>query len=125
MTPRMDGAELRCRREYLGLSSEDLAGLLRNKQGRPFNSRTVRSWEEGRYPISSDADIPGQLARLEDEFEREVDKTVATYAGTNNRVILVATDSGTDPEGYPHRWGRHVAARVRRLVPGIVIRTAE
>lgn len=117
MTARMDGAELRCRREYLGLSAEDLAGIL------DVNPRTVRSWEQGRDTVPER--IGAELAELEDEFEREVDKAVATYAGTDNRTVFVILDGGTDPEGYPHRWGRHVAARVRRFVPGIAIRTAD
>lgn len=116
MTARMDGAELRCRREYLGLSSDDLARIL------GVNPRTIRSWETGRDPVPER--ISAELADLEDEFELEVNKAVDIYAGTDNRVIFVADGSGADPEGYPHRWGRHVAARVRRLVPGIVIRTA-
>lgn len=42
---RMDGGEFQTIREYLGLTADVLAGILK------VGARTIRAWESGRDPI--------------------------------------------------------------------------
>lgn len=119
----MDGGELQMIREYLGLTIDNLAGLLR------VNPRTVRAWEAGRDLIPE---------RIREEVEQ-----IERYTATGVGELVDALHDTRDPEvliyryddamhaarpdlaHLPARWWRMVVARACAEVPGVVIRTAQ
>lgn len=116
--PRMSGAELRARREYLGLTGEALARLL------GVNPRTERSWEQGRDPA------PHRLRAELVGLEVETDAAVAEAArgltpGSRIRVWRSDEEMAVDVPGlggrWTARWWRHVARRAAATVPDITI----
>lgn len=119
---RMDPAELRMVREYLGLTNEVLAGIL------GIRNDTVRRWETGRDPIPY---------RIREEIEAIEERTAVAVG----ELIDVLNDAGDPVVGiYPSdadlhaarpdmshlsaRWWRHVVARACQEVPGVQIKTA-
>lgn len=115
---RMTAAELKVVREFLGLSGDWLAGHL------GVASRTVRRWEEGRYPIPDGV-------RLEvKDLERRTGEFVAGVVGElmdlpEPGVVTYRTDESyhaAHPEiPFPASWHRAVVARVAQEVPGLPI----
>ena len=119
---RMDGGELQTVREYLGLTLESLAGILR------VNPRTVRAWEAGRDPIP-------------DRIREEVEAVEAMTAAAVGELVTALSDSADPAVGVyrrdedmhaarpdtahlPARWWRMVVARACEEVPGVVVTTA-
>lgn len=119
MSDRIQPAELRTIREYLGLTSEALATILGVRHD------TVRRWETGRYPIP---------IGVREEVEK-VEATTAAHVGElvtslNNMATPSAVVYGSDeelwearPELRPltARWWRHTVARAAHEVPGVEI----
>lgn len=115
---RMSGAELRARREYLGLTGEALARLL------GVNSRTERSWEQGRDPA------PLRLRAEISEIEAETDAAVAEAArgltpGARIPVWRSDEEMAADVPDlgarWTARWWRHVARRAAATMPDVTI----
>ena len=116
---RMDGGELQTVREFLGLTIESLAGMLR------VNPRTIRSWEAGRDPIPErirdeiaeiEAITAQAVTELVDALRR--DPVVAVYRRDEDMHA-----SRPDTGHLPARWWRHVVARAAHEVPGVDIVT--
>lgn len=125
---RMDGVEVRTVRDYLGLTSEHLAGMLRDGDGGPVHPDVLRSWEAGRTRVSPEtreqleeleAYTAAAVGELVDELQDAGDPTVVVY-------LRDADMHAARPEvaHLSARWWRHVAARARREVPGVAIVTA-
>lgn len=115
----MNGGELQTVREFLGLTIESLAGMLR------VNPRTIRSWESGRDPIPErirdeiaeiEAITAQAVTELVDALRR--DPVVAVYRRDEDMHA-----SRPDTGHLPARWWRHVVARAAHEVPGVEIVT--
>lgn len=110
--PRRSGAELRARRERLGLTVQEFAAYL------DLSDRPVRRWEQGlgTVPPGIIAEL-GQLEALHDDL---VDDLAQKAHGADGQVVTFLHDedwweSGGDRR-LPSRWHRIAAARaVRRL----------
>ena len=96
MTDRMSGAEVAATRSLLGLSQQDLAGILGVRRD------TVRDWERDRFGIG-----PGpatDLASLRARHDRET--RVARQAAADGITAELAADP------MPRGWYVAVGARV-------------
>lgn len=106
---RLAPAELRSRREYLGLTTEWLASLL------DVRHDTVRRWESGHDAIPYR--IGDELTEIEAMTSREVDALTASITEHSiTSVTVPVTDAQLhearpDLDRYPARWYRHVAVR--------------
>src|SRR5690606_31946526 len=113
--------ELQTVREFLGLTIESLAGMLR------VNPRTIRSWEAGRDPIPER--IRDEIAEIEAMTARAVGELVdALQNARNPAVVVYRRDEDMHAERpdmahLPARWWRHVVARAAHEVPGVEIVT--
>jgi len=115
----MSGAELQTVREYLGLTLEALAGMLK------VRADTVRRWESGkeRIPLR----VPDEVQVIEDFTARAVGELVGALRDARDPVVRVYRhdeDMHTarpDTVHLPARWWRHVVARAAHEVPGVVI----
>ncbi|ROR97772.1 uncharacterized protein DUF1870 [Salana multivorans] len=119
MDERMTAGELQTVREYLGLTTDALAGIL------GVRPDTVRRWESGRDPIPH---------RVREEVE-EVEAFTASIAGevvaalhdqATPAVLVYRTDremhaARPDTAHLTARWWRHVVARAAHEIPGLVI----
>jgi hypothetical protein len=117
---RMTDAELRTVREHLGLTGDWLAAHL------DVNPRTVRSWEQGRYPIPD-----GVRLEIEDLEQRTaqfvaaiVEKLQDAPIGATLRAYRNDDEYRADhpDQPWPASWHRMVIARVAEQVPGLSIR---
>jgi hypothetical protein len=114
---RMDGGELQTVREYLGLTIESLASMLR------VNPRTVRSWEAGRDPIPERIRV--EVEQIESMTAAAVGELVeALNAARDPAVVVYRRDEDMhaarpDIAHLPARWWRHVVARAAHDVPGV------
>lgn len=115
---RMTDAEFKVVREFLGLTGDWLAQHL------GVSARTVRHWEQGKYPIPDGVRL--ELERLEAE--------TGHFIGVCIQALMDVPDPGTyvyrtDAEyhaanpgvKWPASWHRAVVARVALEVPGLVI----
>ncbi|MEP7763922.1 helix-turn-helix domain-containing protein [Sanguibacter sp. 25GB23B1] len=118
------GAELRVRREYLGLSGGWLAEHL------GVQSRTLRRWEAGMSPIPDG--VGEALEELESWTAKVVIATIAAASvaegvdGEPDRLILTYPNdeeyhAHVPGETRPASWHRAVSARVRQAIPGLRI----
>lgn len=115
---RMTDAEFRTVREFLGLSGDWLASHL------GVNPRTVRSWEQGRYPIPDGVRLAMEdLEALTGQFiggliEKLMDiPEPGVFVYRNDAEYHTA-----HPEiGFPASWHRAVVARVAMEVPALRI----
>ena len=94
-------AEIRCRRERLGLTAEGLAQVL------GIDERNVRRWEQGTQGISERS--VELLNQLEDRYAALVDDL---SAGNRDPVVTFATD---DELWAAHPELRPLPARVHRV----------
>lgn len=119
--PRMDGGELQTVREYLGLTIDNLAGIL------AVNPRTVRAWESGRDLIPER--IREEVEDIEAATGVAVQELVAALnAAADPAVLVYRSDvdmhaARPDCGHLPARWWRMVVARAVQEVPGVVITT--
>lgn len=118
---RMDGGELQTVREFLGLTIESLAGMLR------VNPRTIRSWEAGRDPIP--ARIRDEVEQIEAITAQAVTELVDALRDARDPAVVVYRRDADmhaarpDTAHLPARWWRHVVARAAHEVPGVEIVT--
>ncbi len=117
-TERMTDAEFRTIREFLGLTGDWLAQHL------DVTSRTVRHWEQGKYPIPDGVRLA--VEDLELRTSQFVAELVDKLADLPDPCVLVyRTDEEHDaahPEAeFPASWHRAVIARVALEVIGLRI----
>lgn len=118
---RMTPAGFKVIREFLGLTGDWLASHL------DVSPRTVRNWEQGRYPIPD-----GVRLAIEDLEQR-----TAEFVGGCVEQLLDLPEPGvvtyrTDKEyhaahpeiPFPASWHRAVVARIAQEVPGLFIHFA-
>lgn len=126
MSPTTTGAtvtpaELKSLREFLGFTGDALGKYLNP----PVAGRTVRRWEEGRFPIPDGvADEARALDQLTNTY---VQDTVRALRSQTTPTLTVYRD---DPEyhqahpdmaRFPAAWHRAVAARAAQQVEGVRI----
>ena len=92
----MEPIELRCRREALGLTQQELADIL------PVSQSAVAHWENGRRNIPDGLD--GDIAALERDrealirqFERDVEAQLFDAERDTAATITLTTEQATDP----------------------------
>jgi len=115
---RMTPAELKVVREYLGLSSAALAKYL------GVSDRTVRHWEEGKYPIPDGVRL--EIEKLEAYTAEFVAGVVEKLMDIPDPVVVTYRNDeeyhAAHPEiPLPASWHRAVIARVAQEVPGLSI----
>ncbi|MER7331720.1 MULTISPECIES: DUF1870 family protein [unclassified Micromonospora] len=117
---RMTDAEFRVVREYLGLTGDWLAGHL------GVSARTVRHWEQGKYPIPDGVRLA--IESLEAETTAFVGAVVENLLASNDTDLAVVTyRSDADYRAahpqldWPASWHRAVIARVAQEVLGLAI----
>jgi len=115
---RMSAAEFRVAREYLGLTGDWLASDL------AVNPRTVRAWEQGKYPVPDGvaAQVRGMLA----ETATLVAEVKASLRDNPEpRMTTYASDEDYrrhNPDGaWSAGWHRAATARVAEQIPGLRI----
>jgi DNA-binding XRE family transcriptional regulator len=119
---RMDPGELQAVREYLGLTSPQLATLL------GVRDDTVRRWESGRDPIPHR--VREEVEQIEEATARAVDEVVTALEDARDVAVTVyRTDADMhaarpDLAHLPARWWRHVVMRACERVDGVEIVTA-
>lgn len=120
--PNMTAGELKCQREYLGLSPGWLADKL------VMGQRRIERMEAGQETI------PEALVTLLDEIHDTAKKMVEEHVTAYRRAIKAAdgapallptfrTDKISEAAGmeFPSRFYRHVAARISDAAPGAII----
>ncbi len=121
MDARMTGGEMQTVREYLGLTTEQLAGRL------DVRHDTVRRWESGRDPIP--LRVSQEIEDLEEHTAHAVDQLVAALHDARDPAVEVYRRVEDMPSDRPDlialgpRWWRHVVARAAGQVPGVAIGT--
>lgn len=115
---RMTAAEFKVIREYLGLTGDWLAAHL------TVSGRTVRHWEEGKYPIPDGVRL--RIEEIETATDGMVGAAVAACLDARDPVMLTYrtdADYRTHHPGvaWPASWHRAIVARVAQEVPGLVI----
>lgn len=119
---RMDPGEFQAVREYLGLTTEALAGMLGVRHD------TVRRWESGRDPIPTR--VREEVEQIEEYTAAAVGELVAALRDARDPAVIVyRTDAAMhaarpDTAHLPARWWRHVVMRAVEQVPGVEIVTA-
>ena len=119
-TDRMTAGELQTVREYLGLTTEALAGVLAVRHD------TVRRWESGKELIP--VRVREEIEAIEADTARAVGELVAALNDSPDPVVVYRTDADLhaarpDMAHLTARWWRHVVARAAHEVPGLVIGT--
>ncbi|GAX57263.1 helix-turn-helix domain-containing protein [Streptomyces olivochromogenes] len=119
---RMTDAEFKVVREFLGLTGDWLAAHL------GVSSRTVRHWEQGKYPIPDGVRLAIEdLERRTGEFiGGAVDKLMDI---PDPGLITYRSDAeyhAAHPEAdFPASWHRAVVARIAQEVPALSIAYAD
>lgn len=118
----MTAAELRVRRERLGITGEWFASYL-GVQG-----RTWRRWEAGTSPIPDT--VPRALDELTAMTSRAAEQVVAQLSGTPNPSVVVYRTDDDYWRTYPGEtrlasWHRAMIARVLEQVPDLRIDYSE
>lgn len=115
---RMTDAEFRVVREYLGLTGDWLAGHL------GVASRTVRSWEAGKYPIPDGVRLA--IEELEARTGEFVSRLIEQLLDIPDPVVITYRSDeeyrAAHPEiEFPASWHRAVVARIAQEVPALGI----
>jgi transcriptional regulator with XRE-family HTH domain len=115
---RMTPAEFRVVREFLGLTGDWLADHL------GVSSRTVRHWEQGKYPIPDGVRLA--LEDLEARTGEFVSGCVEKLLDLPDPALVTyrsdAEYHAAHPEvPFPASWHRAVVARIAQEVPGLSI----
>jgi transcriptional regulator with XRE-family HTH domain len=115
---RMTDAEFKVAREFLGLTGDWLAAHL------GVSPRTVRHWEQGRYPIPDGVRLA--LEDLEVRTGQFIGQIVGKLMDVPDVAILTyRTDAeyhAAHPDiPFPASWHRAVVARIALEVPGLSI----
>jgi transcriptional regulator with XRE-family HTH domain len=119
MYTNMIDAELKIIREALGLTGDNLASML------DVSPRTVRNWEQGKYPIPDG--VSDEVHTLLVEMQISAHLSAMDLKNKDNPTITVYR---TDEEYRQHNpdgprcagWTRAHAARVFQMVPNLRIR---
>lgn len=119
--PALHPAELKSTREYLGLSDTRLAKYLAATSTRTVSARTVRNWEEGKYPIPDG--VLGQLAALEEFTGAFVAERAKSLSDVPSPVFETYRSDAECPAEVHlgAAWHRAAAARIARAVPGCTL----
>lgn len=115
---RMTDAEFRVVREFLGLTGDWLAAHLN------VTGRTVRAWEQGKYPIPDGVRLA--IQQLEADTGEFVSRAIEALMDIPEPgLITYRTDAeyhAARPESpFPASWHRAAVARVAQEVPGLPI----
>lgn len=115
---RMTDAEFRVAREFLGVTGDWLAAHL------GVSSRTVRHWEQGKYPIPDGVRLA--MEDLEQRTAEFVGALVEKLMDVPDPVVLVYRSDdeyhAAHPEvEFPASWHRAVVARIAQEVSGLRI----
>jgi transcriptional regulator with XRE-family HTH domain len=99
-------AEFRTIREYMGFTLDEIAAYL------GLSPRTVRNWEQGKYPIADGAaaelhDLVAFTHSYIDARSAEATGPLATY-----RSDAALHRAHPELSRYPSRWHRHVTAAI-------------
>lgn len=98
-------------RTGLGLTRADLAARL------GVSVETVRSWEAGRRSVPDDT--WSAMSDMESAQEEEIARHIEAFTSRGIPFALLYLDP-SEEEGELG-WQRAVAARVRRVVPGVAV----
>lgn len=115
---RMTAAKFKVAREFLGLSGDWLAGHL------GVAPRTVRRWEEGKYPIPDGVRLEIEdLERRTGEFVTGVINKIMDLPDPGLITYRMDAEYHAANPGvpFPASWHRAVVARVAQVVPALVI----
>ena len=107
MSGRLSGADFAARRHLIGLTLEEVAGVL------GVNPRTARAWEAGRDLIPER--IGGELAALIDEHTVLVDRMV-----DSEEVVGIVRDKDVETP-RPRGWYVAAAARALLVEPDLMV----
>lgn len=115
---RMTDAEFRVVREYLGLTPETLAALLK------VTPRTVRHWEQGKYAIPDGVRL--EIEDLERRTGEFVSGLIDKIMDIPDPVVITYRDDAqyhaAHPDiPFPASWHRAVVARIAQEVPTLSI----
>ena len=122
MDCRMDPGELQTVREFLGLTTAAIAGML------DVRDDTVRRWESGRDPIPER--VRQEVEDIEEATARAVDELVVALQDARDPAVVVFRSDAqmhatrADLAHLTARWWRHVVARACERVPGVEIVSA-
>lgn len=119
---RMTDAEFRVVREWLGLTGDWLAQHL------GVSDRTVRHWEQGKYPIPEG--VREEMEKLEADTALTVANAVDQLMDIPDPgIVTYRTDveyHAAHPEvPFPASWHRALVARIAQEVPALVIAYAD
>lgn len=119
---RMPGTALKAIREHLGLTGEELAGLLH------VAPRTERAWESGQDLIP--LRVPSEVQQLQDATTAAVEAVKDRARSMTTPVVPVYRTDDEVRQAVPGalggaRWWRQVAARAAGQVSDAVIEVAE
>ena len=116
---RMTAIEFKAIREWLAVSGDWLARHL------DVDPRTVRNWEQGRYPIPDGVRL--EVEALEAVTAQTVTANIeALQIARDPAVVTYRSDEEfwnavPDEPRWPASWHRRVAVRIAQKVPGLVI----
>lgn len=116
---RMTAAELRCVREWLGLTGEALATLV------GVTDRMIRRWEAGTHPIPDGARL--QIEHIEETTAEVVERIVAQLKDVRDPAVTVYRTDDEFRADHPAlstmtaSWWRMAVMRACQDVPGVVI----
>jgi DNA-binding transcriptional regulator YiaG len=113
---RMNPAELKVVREFLGLSGEHLGKLLN------VSPRTIRYWEDGKYPIPDGARL--EIEALEAETAEFIGVVIERLRDMRDPALLVYRNDqeylAANPDSkWSASWYRAVAARIAQEISGL------
>lgn len=114
---RMTDAEFKVVREFLGLTGDWLAAHL------GVSPRTVRHWEQGRYPIPDGVRLA--VEGLESAAAQQVDVGVETLSDAPDVVLAIPRTDCPAECPWPPSWHRAIAARIAQEIPGLSITYAD
>lgn len=110
---RMTDAEFKVVREFLGLTGDWLGDHL------GVSSRTVRHWEQGKYPIPDGVRLA--LEALETTAGQQVAAAVEMLNDAPDPVLGLPRNECPPECPWPPSWHRAIAARIALEVPGLSI----
>ena len=121
----MNGAELRCTREFLGLTTDWLAAYLQ------VDKRRLERWESDKL-----LPIPNAIVGAIDDLYAEAEEMVRNMTTVYSQLVKQQDAEGIELLTYrtdrdlwsargasvmPARWHRMICARVCERVPGLLL----
>lgn len=108
MSGRLSGADFAARRHLIGLTLEEVAGVL------GVNPRTARAWETGRDLIPER--VGEELGALIDEHTALAERMVDSEG-----VVGIVRDKGAADMPHPRGWYVAAAARALLAEPDLMV----